>query len=119
MTTSRLTTLRPRVQPVNLQRASPLPHTADAFYLSREWREARALSIALHLHSCAQCNRSGVRLFVDHITELKDGGAPLDQSNLRPLCGSCHTLKTNRTRGERMSRRYPRPAPRSTPDEAA
>jgi len=27
-----------------------------------------------------------------------DGGDPYDQSNLQPLCGSCHTKKTHRHR---------------------
>jgi 5-methylcytosine-specific restriction enzyme A len=42
-------------------------------------------------------------MFVDHIVELKDGGAPLDRSNLWLLCGSCHSLKTAGERARRTA----------------
>jgi 5-methylcytosine-specific restriction endonuclease McrA len=45
-------------------------------------------------------------MFVDHIVELKDGGAPLERSNLWLLCGACHSLKTA---AERMRRTTERP----------
>jgi len=45
-------------------------------------------------HCCERCGRSGVRLFADHITELRDGGNPLELANGQALCGSCHTIKT-------------------------
>lgn len=31
---------------------------------------------------------------VDHIVPIKKGGAELDESNLQPLCHSCHNKKT-------------------------
>lgn len=52
------------------------------------------MSIALHAYRCAKCGCRPRILFVDHKVELRDGGAPLDQANLEPLCGSCHTTKT-------------------------
>ncbi|XPS83916.1 HNH endonuclease domain protein [Desulfosarcina variabilis str. Montpellier] len=33
---------------------------------------------------------------VDHIVELKDGGAPLSEDNVQSLCRSCHQRKTAR-----------------------
>jgi 5-methylcytosine-specific restriction endonuclease McrA len=45
---------------------------------------------------CAACGAAGseVRLYVDHVVELKDGGAWLDPLNAQVLCGSCHNKKT-------------------------
>jgi hypothetical protein len=42
-------------------------------------------------------------MFVDHKTELRDGGAPLDRRNVWLLCGSCHSLKTARERARRTA----------------
>jgi 5-methylcytosine-specific restriction enzyme A len=44
-------------------------------------------------------------MFVDHKTELRDGGAPLDRRNVWLLCGSCHSLKTARERARRTAER--------------
>jgi hypothetical protein len=68
-------------------------------------------------------------MFVDHIVGhivvLKDGGAALDRSNLRLLCGGCHPLKTAAERARRTAMRargavygrsrgrYPLPASRA------
>jgi 5-methylcytosine-specific restriction endonuclease McrA len=60
------------------------------------------MAIANGGYCCAQCGRRHTRLFVDHVTEIKDGGAPLDQANLRPLCGSCHSRKTAAERVQRV-----------------
>lgn len=98
----KLTTLKPRVTVLDTRRAQPAPKVAHAFYLTPEWRKARELSIALHNWACAECARKGHTLFVDHIVELQDGGAQYEQSNLRPLCGRCHSLKTAKARAERM-----------------
>lgn len=90
------------VQP--LQRpVQDAPKIANAFYQSRAWREARDLALVLGQFRCAHCTRSGCRLYVDHITELADGGAPYAQDNLEPICGSCHTTKTRRSRDARMA----------------
>lgn len=99
----RLTLLPTRVQSSRTQRLAQAVKVADDFYKSREWLDARAECIALHFGFCAHCERRPSRLFVDHIVELKDGGEPLAQSNLEPLCGSCHSLKTARARGDRMA----------------
>lgn len=98
----KLLTLKPRVATLDSRRARPEPKRADRFYSTPEWREARALSLALNLWRCAACDRRDVRLYVDHKVELKDGGDPLAQSNLEPLCGACHSAKTAKHRAERM-----------------
>jgi len=40
-------------------------------------------------------------MFADHIKELSDGGERFALSNGQCLCGSHHTLKTNRERARR------------------
>jgi len=42
------------------------------------------------------------RLFADHRIERRDGGDLLDIDNGQCLCGRHHTMKTTRTRAERM-----------------
>ncbi len=57
---------------------------------------------------CEECGRTldeaggRVRVFGDHIVELKDGGAPLDKANVMLRCGRCHTRKTIKARAARM-----------------
>lgn len=51
---------------------------------------------------CRTPHRIGIRIFGDHIKELKDGGAPLDKRNVLCRCGSCHTRVTL----ERRAKRY-------------
>jgi 5-methylcytosine-specific restriction protein A len=102
-----LPTLRPRVSVASLQTAALPPKVADPFYSSVEWialrdrvrREARGRCQAVG------CGRSERRMFVDHIIELKDGGAPLDRSNVWLLCASHHAGKTAAERARRTARR--------------
>lgn len=51
---------------------------------------------------CEQCGQAG-RVVGDHVVELKDGGAALDEGNVRLLCWSCHTAKTHRARVARLA----------------
>lgn len=82
------------------------PKTADAFYLSPEWRSLMASIIAERGRRCEDCGRTGTRIFGDHIIEIKDGGPPLDRRNIRCRCGSCHSRKTAEERAKRMAIRY-------------
>jgi 5-methylcytosine-specific restriction protein A len=97
-----LKTLQPRLKALDTRRVLPPPKRAEPFYTSPEWRELMARIIAERGRRCQQCGRIGCRIFGDHIVELKDGGAPLDPSNVMLRCGSCHTAKTARVRAERM-----------------
>ncbi|MBB2960944.1 HNH endonuclease [Methylobacterium sp. R2-1] len=54
---------------------------------------------------CNDCGRTGTRLYCDHIAELQDGGAGLDESNIRLRSGSCHTRKTADARAGRFGLR--------------
>jgi 5-methylcytosine-specific restriction protein A len=106
-----LRTLPPRIRTVDTSIARTLPKVADQFYLSPEWRALMARLIAERGRRCQDCGRTDCRIFGDHVHELKDGGEPLDPANVRLLCGSCHSAKTNRARAERMARPAPTPSP--------
>lgn len=43
---------------------------------------------------------------VDHITPIKDGGAPYDPSNTQSLCHACHNKKTGQERSEKGPKVY-------------
>lgn len=101
-----LTCMRPLVGVLDTSIAKEPPKRADGFYTSREWRALMASIKRKRPHCCEQCGRTGTRLFGDHIQELKDGGAPLDENNVQLLCGSCHTAKTARARAARYKQEY-------------
>lgn len=82
------------------------PKTADAFYVSKEWRGLMATILKQRGRICERCGRTGCRIFGDHIVELKDGGAKLDPSNVQLLCGSCHTAKTAQARARRTAKNW-------------
>lgn len=82
------------------------PKTADAFYVSKEWRGLMTTILKQRGRVCERCGRTGCRIFGDHIVELKDGGAKLDPSNVQLLCGSCHTAKTAEARARRTAKNW-------------
>ena len=55
---------------------------------TRIWRTVRAEQLR-RFPRCAICRRESA-VEVDHIVQLKDGGARFDERNLRSLCQSCH-----------------------------
>jgi 5-methylcytosine-specific restriction protein A len=102
-----LQALRPRVSVASLQTAALPPKVADRFYSSTEWitlRDRVRREAAGHCQA-EGCGRAERRMFVDHIIELKDGGAPLDRSNVWLLCSSHHAAKTASERARRTARR--------------
>lgn len=96
---------------------SETPKQANAFYVSREWRAFRAAVRRERPVRCEQCGKtheddgSAVRLILDHIVEMSDGGAPLDRANVQLLCtrlggngdglGGCNARKTVAARRDR------------------
>jgi 5-methylcytosine-specific restriction protein A len=104
MTRSRLSSLPTRMGTIEQRRALPPPKTVDTHYHTPEHRQWRAAVIRRADGHCQgpNCGRSGVRLFADHVIELRDGGAPFDVSNGQALCGACHTRKTVAVRANRM-----------------
>lgn len=102
-----LQALRPRVPMASLQTAALPPKVADPFYSSRTWIELRDRVRREAGGRCQApgCSRIERRMFVDHIIELKDGGAPLDRKNVWLLCGRCHSSKTAQERATRTAQR--------------
>ncbi|MEN6624120.1 MAG: HNH endonuclease signature motif containing protein [Smithella sp.] len=80
------------------------PKETDAFYLSPAWKRFRNWYVTNHPF-CEQCEREGLLIpvdVVDHIVEIKDGGARLSEENAMSLCHKCHNLKSA---GERRKRK--------------
>jgi 5-methylcytosine-specific restriction protein A len=73
-----------------------------AFYSSAAWRALRASIIAKRGPTCETCGSVTERPIVDHLTEIRDGGAPLDPDNCAVKCASCHTRKTGQARAARF-----------------
>jgi len=101
-----LPTLRPRIGLVDLRIAALPPKVAEPFYSSAAWIELRNRVRREAGGRCQVqgCGRAERRMYVDHIVELKDGGAPLDRSNVWLLCASHHTAKTASERARRTAR---------------
>ena len=102
-----LQALQPRVGLADLRTAALPPKVADRFYTAPAWI---ALRDRVRREAGGRCQASGCgraerRMFVDHIVELKDGGAPLDRSNSRLMCRSHHNQNTAAERAKRTARR--------------
>jgi 5-methylcytosine-specific restriction enzyme A len=89
----------------------PEPKRADPFYYSAGHEQFRQAVLQRAGHRCEwiedgkRCTKSAPqhRLFADHIKERRDGGDPTDRSNGMCLCGSHHTIKTQRERARRLA----------------
>jgi 5-methylcytosine-specific restriction protein A len=102
-----LQALRSRVALATLRTAALPPKVADRFYASPTWialrdRVQREAGGRCQVLGCGRAER---RMFVDHIVELKDGGAPLERTNVWLLCASHHSRKTVVERAKRTARR--------------
>lgn len=106
---SRFGTVAPRVATVDPRRVKPPSKVGDPFYSSVAWRRLLDQLIKARGRRCERCGRTHdadgepIRVFGDHIKELRDGGAPLDPSNIQLLDSSCHMAKTAVERARRMS----------------
>ncbi|MEP9389640.1 HNH endonuclease [Mesorhizobium sp. KR9-304] len=105
----------PAIRTMDTRTVKVAPKRADPFYLTPEWRALMDAIIVERFGSRAharcedrQCqypHRRGIRVFGDHIIEIKDGGALLDRRNIKCVCGSCHTRKTAAARAARLAAR--------------
>ncbi len=77
--------------------------TTDSFYGTARWQKFRTWYRAQY-PMCAICGRVGH--LVDHIKEIKDGGAELDPNNCQTLCRECHSSKTFVERKKRGPKVY-------------
>ena len=105
-------TLGPLVRVLDTRSVASAVKRTDPFYSTPEWRDLQSQIIAERGRVCedpscdGRTHKPGMRVFADHIVELKDGGAPLDRRNIMLRCGASHTRKTIAVRGERLNRRY-------------
>ena len=79
---------------------------SDDFYRSTKWRKFRHWYVNVKGNSlCVKCLEEGrgpvTMKILDHIKEIKDGGAKLDPENVQSLCQECH----NRVTAERKKLR--------------
>ena len=100
--------LKPRLAELDLRTAREPAKTADRFYSSRGWLGLMSKLKRERGHRCEACGSTGGKIYGDHIVELQDNGAPLAAENVRLLCASCHTIKTNQRRAERQRERLSR-----------
>ena len=85
-------------------RINPPPKQTDPFYLSSEWRRFLSVIIRKRGKRCEDCGKTNCRIYGDHITERKDGGADFDEANIRLRCGACHNKKTAHEKKMRAAR---------------
>jgi len=74
------------------------------FYGSAAWKAIRVVVQREAKRTCESCGKTDTRIYVDHRIEMRDGGAPLERSNLQALCGVCHARKSAREREKRAVR---------------
>jgi 5-methylcytosine-specific restriction protein A len=81
------------------------PKETDPFYLSVRWRRFRAWYLENHplCELCEQEGRLTPTVMVDHVVELSDGGAPLEEENAMSMCWKCHGIKTALMKNHRRS----------------
>lgn len=77
-----------------------MPKVASSIYQSKEWRELIVHIKRMRGSFCQICGSSH-RVIGDHVQELRDGGAPLDEGNVELLCQACHNTKTAKSRAAR------------------
>lgn len=102
---ARVTMLQSRAVTVDTSIARPPAKVALPFYSSPDWIALRNAERVAAKGICRRpgCSKRG--FIVDHIVEIKDGGAPLDARNVELLCSSHHVRKTNAVRADRQAGR--------------
>jgi len=106
----RLHTLRPRVATLDIRRVKTpeIEKISDPFYYSRPWRNLLEVIFAKRGRRCEDPTCRTPRgpwkiIYGDHVIERRDGGAELDENNVKLRCGPCHGRKTYRERVKRES----------------
>jgi len=107
----RIPVLDPLVPKGDGRTIRPEPKCTDPFYHSTAHGQFRIAVLKRAGFRCEwiedgrRCSKSAPqhRLFADHIRERRDRGDPTDPSNGMCLCGSHHTIKTQRERARRLA----------------
>lgn len=100
---SRLPSLKHRIAPRDTRTAQPGPKITASHYGTEAHRQWARDVIRKAGYACQGCGRRGVKLYADHIVELKDGGSATDPANGSAKCASCHTKKTIDERAKRLA----------------
>lgn len=103
----KLRTIGPKVRLLDTRKVKVAEKTADPHYSTPEHRAWRAKVVAKAHGRCQDpahvgSHEPGIRLFADHIKELRDGGDPFAVSNGMARCGACHSRKTAAARQARL-----------------
>ena len=101
--------LKSSIRMLDLRTAKEPAKRADAIYSSRAWLGLMSRLKRERGNKCENCGAHGGRIYGDHVVELQDGGDAYSARNVKLLCASCHTLKTNQQRAQRQSERLSRP----------
>lgn len=74
--------------------------TNDFDYNGRKWRKVRKSKLDVNplCELCDKQDKVTVATVVDHIVQVKKGGAGYDMPNLQSLCKPCHDSKSGRER---------------------
>ena len=78
-------------------------HQGKHIYSSARWQRLRDSYLAQN-PLCVRCATFDIvtpATMVDHIIEIKDGGAVWDWDNLQGLCNCCHAAKTGEEKRKR------------------
>jgi len=86
----RLSSLQPKTKTINLQRGAPAATERIRGYTLTKIRERILLRDD---YTCRICGHVSIKLVVDHIIPLGDGGSESD-NNRQSLCFNCHIQKT-------------------------
>lgn len=105
---ARIKLVGPRIATLDARAVKAPPKRVDAFYTTPQYELWRAEVIEradgrCQDPLCKHPDRRGMRLFADHVHEIRDGGAPYDPANGLARCGSCHTRKTAEERAKRAA----------------
>ncbi len=107
----------PKMLPPRIDSPSTRMQSADkkvkaSFYTTQEWKQFVRDILRERGRVCQKCHRMyddmfrPIRVYLDHIIEIEDGGALFDRRNVQVLCGSCHTQKTLDTRKARSRKEH-------------
>lgn len=102
-----LTTLKPRLQAIDTRKVTTLDAKAGSTAMpgGRRWMATRERVALAHGYQCAECGLAW-RTHIDQIDHCipREQGGSNDDSNLRPMCRTCHKAKTDKEAATRAGR---------------